>query len=139
MQYQVPQYIQKETKIVGPLTFRQFIYLGLAGGIIFILYFTVGRINFTVFLLVTILLFTAASLLAFLRIEGRELPTVMENAFNFFLASKIYVWKKKTMPPKIILKKLATRKTEAKKGPSLKIVGRGQLKDLAAKIGTGNR
>ena len=139
MQYQVPQYIQKETKIVGPLTFRQFAYLGLAGGIIFILYFTVGRINFTVFLLVTIILFTAASLLAFLRIEGRELPAVAENAFNFFLASRLYVWKKKTMPPKIILKKLVTPKMEAKKGPSLKIVGRGQLKDLASKIGTGNR
>ena len=38
MQFQVPQFIEVEDKIVGPLTFKQFIYLAGGGGVIAILY-----------------------------------------------------------------------------------------------------
>ena len=38
MRFQVPQFIEIESKIFGPLTLKQFIYLIGGGGIIFILY-----------------------------------------------------------------------------------------------------
>ena len=33
MEYQVPQFIEVEDKIVGPLTLKQFIYIAGAGGL----------------------------------------------------------------------------------------------------------
>ena len=38
MQFQVPQFIEIEDKIFGPLTFKQFIYLAGGGGLCFLLY-----------------------------------------------------------------------------------------------------
>ena len=38
MQYQLPQFIDIEDKIVGPLTFKQFIYIAGGAGICFIAY-----------------------------------------------------------------------------------------------------
>ncbi len=38
MQYKIPQNVQVEDKIVGPLTLRQLIYAGIGGGITYVLY-----------------------------------------------------------------------------------------------------
>jgi len=39
MQYQVPQFIEVEDRIIGPLTLKQFLYLAFAGAILFVLWF----------------------------------------------------------------------------------------------------
>ena len=38
MQYKIPQNVQIEDKIVGPLTLKQLIYLGIGGGISYAIY-----------------------------------------------------------------------------------------------------
>ena len=38
MRFQVPQFIEVEDKIFGPLTLKQFIYLAGAGGLVFVLW-----------------------------------------------------------------------------------------------------
>jgi len=38
MRFQVPQFIEVEDKIFGPLTLKQFIYLAGAGGVVFVLW-----------------------------------------------------------------------------------------------------
>lgn len=38
MQYKIPQNVQIEDKIVGPLTLRQLIYLGIGGGFTYVIY-----------------------------------------------------------------------------------------------------
>jgi hypothetical protein len=38
MRFQVPQFIEVEDKIFGPLTVKQFIYLAGGAGLVFILY-----------------------------------------------------------------------------------------------------
>jgi len=38
MQYKIPQNVQIEDKIVGPLTLRQLIYLAVGGGIAYVIY-----------------------------------------------------------------------------------------------------
>lgn len=38
MQYKIPQNVQIEDKIVGPLTLKQLIYLGIGGGITYAIY-----------------------------------------------------------------------------------------------------
>ncbi|MFC1629844.1 PrgI family protein [Patescibacteria group bacterium] len=136
MQFTVPQFIGREPKIVGPLTFRQFGYLGMAGLVVFILYFA---LPFPVFMFLTVILVGGAALLAFLKIGGRSLPIVLQNSLTFLASSKIYLWKKKKIPPKFIE---LSQKPEAKEltdSTSLKIAERSRLKKLSNEIETGKK
>ncbi len=129
-QFTVPQFIEHEAKIVGPLTFKQFIFIGIAGAICFVLYFTVP---FFVFILGTIVIMLVGVALAFLKTGGRSLPIVLKNFFNFSMGPKIYLWKKKGgLPPKIIEKKEPLE--EAEEAPTPKIVGKSRLKNLSSEI-----
>lgn len=139
MRFQVPQFIERETKIVGPLTFKQFIYVGIAGAVIFVLYFSLAKTNFFLFLLVTIFLVGGALAFAFINIGGRSLSTVLGNFFTFFLASKIYLWKRKEIPPKMIEIGKKPKIEESEKGPVLKIAEKSQLKKLSTQIETRTR
>ncbi len=43
MQFKVPQNVQREDKIVGPLTLRQLIICGIGGGIAYAIYVSLGK------------------------------------------------------------------------------------------------
>ncbi len=92
MQYQVPQFIEVEDKIFGPLTGKQFIYL--AGGI----GFAVGMWLILPLWLAIIVGGPVAGLaaaLAFLKIHDRPFVAVMQAAFEYMTKTKLYIWKKK--------------------------------------------
>lgn len=102
MQFQVPQFIEVEDKIFGPLTFKQFIYIGGGLGACYILWrvlpiYLAGP-------LVAVVGGLAAGL-AFFQLNGRPFILGLENAFFFLLRSKLYLWnnaaKKKTVVPVI--------------------------------------
>ena len=134
MRFTIPQFIEYETKIVGPLTFKQFIFVGLAGAISFVLYFSVP---FTIFLAAAIILGLGSLALAFLKIDGLSLPSVLQNFFMFSLSPKIYLWKKREMPPKMIIKKEALKEEkEIAPESDLKIAEKSQLKKLSVEIET---
>ncbi len=132
MRFTVPKFIEHEAKIVGPLTFRQFIYIGMAGGICFILYFT---IPFSIFLVACLILGGGAIALAFLKIGGRSLPTILGNFLKFSISPKIFIWRKVETPIKVF-KKEKIKKEEAEEELPLKIAERSQLKKLRAQIET---
>ena len=134
-QFTVPQFIEHEAKIVGPLTFKQFIFVGIAGAICFILYFTLGKTNFFLFLVSTIILMSGGFALAFMKSGGRTLPVVLKNFLFFSLAPKIYLWKKKGgLPPRII--KTEEMPKEIIATPAPKIAGKSRLKNLSTEIET---
>lgn len=89
MQFQVPQFIETEDKIVGPFSIRQFIYMSIAGGFAFFLYFTVES---WIFILLSILSLSIAASFAFIKIGGRPLTRVAMSAFNFYWKPQTYVW-----------------------------------------------
>jgi NAD/NADP transhydrogenase beta subunit len=95
MRFTIPQFIEHETKIAGPLTFKQFMYIGMAGAAIFLLYFSMAATNFALFLLLAIIIALIALGLAFIKIGGRTLPVILANFFRFLIAPKKYIWKKK--------------------------------------------
>ncbi|MDP2864569.1 MAG: PrgI family protein [bacterium] len=136
MQFQVPQFIEKEAKIVGPLTFKQFLYLGAAGVILFFLYFYLAAKNLLAFALITIFLVIGALAFAFLKIGGQPLLTILLKFLNFSFSSKIYLWKKKTISPKIIKKEEKLKKEEPSGEPILKVAEKSQLKKLSTQIET---
>ena len=91
MRFQVPQFIDIEDKIFGPLTFKQFVYVIGGSGIIVILFFFLP--NVIAFLLaVPVAIFTAA--LAFYKVNKRPFIIITEAAVKHFFKRKLYIWKK---------------------------------------------
>ncbi len=134
MRFTVPQFIEHEAKIVGPLTFKQFLFIGVAGVVCFILYFSLGKSNFLLFLLISIILFIGAAVFAFLQVGGRGVPTIMGNLLRFSLGTKVYIWRKKTK--QIIVFKKEESEKEVKEETPLKIPENSRLKKLRTEVET---
>src|SRR3989344_974132 len=96
MRFQVPQFIEVEDKIFGPLTLKQFIYLAGGGGLSFLVYIILG--NFTLALLPIIIIMAVSGSFAFYRIHNRPFIAVVEAAFRYYLSGKLYIWKKEERP-----------------------------------------
>ncbi len=92
MRFTIPQFIEHEAKIIGPLTFKQFVFVGIAAAICFVLYFSV---SFEIFILGCIVLGGISIAFAFLKIEGIPLPQVFANFLKFSFTPKKYLWEKK--------------------------------------------
>lgn len=133
-QYTVPKFIEHQPKIVGPLTWRQFIYIGAAGAVCFVLYFT---LPFIFFLLASSILMSLGTALALVRVGGRSLPIILKNFSAFFLRPKMYLWKKKkTLPPKLIERKTSVIEEPEEKTPVPTAIGKSRLKDLSTQVET---
>ncbi len=89
-QYQVPQFIDVEDKIIGPLTLKQFLYLLGGAGVAGIAYLIF--IPF-LFIIVGLFAFAVSVALAFYKINGIPLPNILLGAFSYFTKPRLYIWK----------------------------------------------
>lgn len=96
MQYQVPQFIEIEDKIFGPLTFKQFVYVTGGAGMCFIIYRFLPM-PFSLLIVVPLGGFSAA--LAFYKVNNRPFIDAVESAVRFYLGGKLYLWQKKDKVP----------------------------------------
>lgn len=92
MQFQVPQFIEVEDKIFGPLTFKQFLYLAGGAGLCFILYRLLPWYLAWFLILPTGALALA---LAFYEINNKPFIFVMEAAFRYYTGQRLYLWQKR--------------------------------------------
>ncbi len=125
MRYQVPQFIEFESKIIGPLTFKQFIYiLGGVGGT-----YIINKI-FGIFpgIILMIILWALAGSLAFVRINNKSFVDVLAAGFSYVTKSKLYIWKKIDKPVTAEQKIEQTLDVNSFLAPSL---SQSKLKDLA--------
>lgn len=91
MRFQVPQFIDVEDKIFGPLTFKQFIYIVGGAGIAVMFFIFLPRF-LAVITALPVLLFAAA--LAFYKINGKPFVYMVEAFAKYTLTNKLYIWKK---------------------------------------------
>ena len=101
MQFRVPQFIEVEDKLFGPLTFRQFLYLLGCSAIAFIIYSFIPIKFIGIILALPVFAFGLA--LAFVQINNRPFLFVLEAAFNYYIKDRLYIWKK--VPKKGVVKK----------------------------------
>jgi len=133
-QYTVPKFIDHKAKIVGPLTFRQFIYIGTAGALAFVFYYT---LPFVLFFMLSAIIFAGAAALAFGQINGRPIPRMLKSFFSFSLGPKLYLWKRKTMTIMKATKEEPTiKKFEASATTTLQKKEKSRLKSLSVEIET---
>lgn len=104
MQYQVPQFIEIEDKIFGPLTFKQFLYVGGGAALGFIFWTMLPKIIAIVIGGPLVGFFMAA---AFYKVNGRPFLMFVEGFIKYQLSSKLYIWRKTE-------KKIEKKKEEAR-------------------------
>jgi hypothetical protein len=96
MQFQIPQFIEEEDKLFGPLTFKQFIYVAGGAGAIFIIYSLIPWTWLAFLIIVPVGVLSA--LLAFKPINNRSFEILLEAAFHFFSRDKLYLWRREYHP-----------------------------------------
>ncbi len=89
MQFSVPQFIETEDKIVGPLSLRQFFFLAASGGVVLLLYFMVQT---WLWFILTLFIGAFGVALAFVKINGRPFSRVLLAAGSFYWKPQKYVW-----------------------------------------------
>jgi len=88
-QFTVPQFIDVENKIFGPITTRQFLIFLSAAIIIAISY---KAFDFSLFLFVSIISFIIAVVFAFVKINGRPFHLFLLNLIQTIRRPSLRVW-----------------------------------------------
>ena len=94
-QFTVPQFIDVESKIIGPITTRQFLILLGAGIIIAGSY---KLFDFSLFVTISVFVFAIAATFSFVKINGRPFHFFLLNATQTLRRPRIRVWNNKVTP-----------------------------------------
>jgi len=90
-QFLVPQFIDVEPKIFGPITVRQFIIMLLGMVMIFVEYKT---LDFWAFIATCVLTFGLSGVIAFLRVNGQPFHFFVLNIIETLKRPQLAVWQK---------------------------------------------
>lgn len=92
MRFHVPQFIEKESKIIGPLTLHQFLWF-LGGAVLFMMvqFLLTGSAIIIAFIIIALL----SVAMAYGKINGVSAPRYTYMAINFFISGKKYSFQKK--------------------------------------------
>jgi hypothetical protein len=88
-QFTVPQFIDVESKIIGPITTRQFLIILSAAVVIGISY---KLFDFSLFLLITVVVLVIASVFAFVKVNGRPFHYFVLNITQTVRRPGTRVW-----------------------------------------------
>lgn len=127
MRFEVPQFIEIEEKIFGPLSFKQFVYIAGGAGLCVILYSLIGLIGAV---LVGGPFLMLGFGLAFYKINNRPFIEMLQSALVFYTGRKLYLWKKQS----VAQPKSAPKKADAQSlGEKIYVpkLSENKLKDLA--------
>lgn len=100
----VPQFVDIEDRIVGPLTAKQLGWLALGGVIILVLWSTLSLPVFIFFTIFVAILFGG---LAFYRPYNQSLISFLMSSVIFIFKSKMYIWKR--LPDKELARKTVSK------------------------------
>ena len=91
MQFNIPQFIDKEDKIVGPFTAKQLGWMAGAGTILLVLFNILDTAAFWLSALPVCGIFGA---LAFYRPNNQPLINFIFSSMSFVFRPKMYVWRR---------------------------------------------
>lgn len=92
MQFRVPQFINIEDKIIGPLGWKQLAYVVAGLGSVYIIFKAFESKALASILSIPVICLFGA--LAFIRINNRDFLSISEDAVKYFFSDKIYTWQK---------------------------------------------
>lgn len=112
MRFVIPQFIDTEPKIFGPVSVRQFVIL-LVGGIFIYVFFRI--LNFLWFIPVGLFIFAASGVIAFAKVNGQSFHYFLLNIADTFKNPKLQVWRREYHPEDFAAKEKLHVKTLAPK------------------------
>lgn len=130
MRFEVPQFIEIEDKVVGPFTWRQFVYIAGGTGLLVTLWFVLD--NILLFALIGLPVGALAGSLAFQKVNNRPFSIFLEAVFSYMTRHKLYLWRK-TEQQEIVAKDEAPPEELPAADPSA-FVGRGAIHMLSRKL-----
>ncbi|OHA15462.1 MAG: hypothetical protein A3G52_00590 [Candidatus Taylorbacteria bacterium RIFCSPLOWO2_12_FULL_43_20] len=96
MRFQVPQFINIEDKVIGPLTIKQFVYLAGGAGMSYLIYIL---LPFFIAVILIVIIGALSLALAFYKINNKPFVFFLENTVRYFFGGKLYIWQKKEKKP----------------------------------------
>jgi hypothetical protein len=121
--YKVPQFIEVEDTIFGPLTFKQFIYVVGGLAMCFVLWKMLPGF-IAIFFIIPVGAFAAA--LAFYKVNNRPFVIIVESYIKYVLNGRLYLWHKDAPKPQAVLPR-ALRSTS----PKIPTMSGSKLKELS--------
>lgn len=133
-QYVVPQFIDAEDKIIGPITLRQFIIMLVVFLVVALLY---RLLRFVPFLLTGIPLLIVGGIVAFLKVNGQPFHYFVLNLLQTIKRPGLRVWQKKYTDAELkqYIEREPPEPPEAK--PTKRRPTGSRLKNLSLLVNTG--
>ncbi|MFA6918643.1 MAG: PrgI family protein [Patescibacteria group bacterium] len=131
----VPQFLDVEDKVIGPITVRQFIEMLIGGLIIFIFY---KIFDLSLFIVSGLIVLSLTIVIAFATINGQPFHYFLLNFISTLKNPKLKVWKKKISRDEI---KASLKKPKEHRIPVVKMarqpLSNSKISELALIIDTG--
>lgn len=124
MLFNIPQFIDKEDKIVGPLTAKQLGWMFGAGGVMLLLW---AILDISAFIMASIPVAAIFGALAFYRPNNMSLIAFIFSSVQFFFRPKMYIWKRVPDIIKIQKKKHQPIKTISR---DTRIINNDRIKEI---------
>jgi len=132
-QFVVPQFIDVEDKIFGPITVRQFLILLVAGLIIFTSF---KLADFALFITTAVIIGGLALILSFVKINGQTFHYVVLNILQTMRRPSLRIWRKDYSKKELdYLRKITIEEIEEKE--KIKPANSSHIRDLALIVNTG--
>lgn len=134
--YIVPQFIDNENKILGPITVRQFmIILGSS----FLLFLCYSILKFAYFVISTLIIAPLAVTFAFVKINGQPFHLFAINVLQTMLRPRMRVWNKEKTDAELraYIRNGAPKPTNEVMSPVKARPSSTKLRDLTLVVNTG--
>jgi hypothetical protein len=110
LQYNVPQFVDQQDEVIGPLTIKQFMFLVIGTVITGLLWpVTPNIIFFFIFAVPVILL---SIMFAFVKIRGQTFFTFVINVGVFFVEPQLFLWSRDPASQSEIIVRKTVQKTD---------------------------
>ena len=133
-QFVVPQFIDVENKIFGPISVRQFLILLTGGILIFIVY---NFASFILFVILTLLIGGLSIVFAFVEVKGQKFHVFVLNLFQYAKKERMRIWDKRYTDSELnFLRKQYTHQ-EIEQERERKQAKKSRIRDLSLVVNTG--
>jgi hypothetical protein len=133
-QFVVPQFIDAEDTIIGPVTVRQFVIMLIAGLIATLSY---RLFDFSLFLLISVPLVIFAGVLAFMKVNGVSIHFFILNVIQTMRRPKLRVWDKTPTNQLLYERMKSDEEVKAQVFVRKPMISKSRMQDLSLIVNTG--
>lgn len=130
----MPQFIDVEDKIFGPITTRQFLIILSSSLVIFIIY---KLADFALFLFLSIIIGGLTLILAFAKVNGQSFHFVLLNIVQTLRRPSLRVWNKNLNNKELEELRVSSKVEVVEKAAPITRFSHNRIRDLSLVVNTG--